>query len=71
MNRTKEAGLNQLFTELKSTLKASLPEQQFEVESQVINRADRKSQVRQCLRFFTADFLILLAYGSKWFNHDE
>ena len=36
MNRTKEAGLNQLYTELKSTFKASLPEQSYEVESQVI-----------------------------------
>ena len=34
--RTKEVGLNQLFTELKSTLQTSLPEQSYVIESQVI-----------------------------------
>ena len=30
----------------------------------LINRADRKSQFRQCLGFCTADFMSLLAYES-------
>ena len=52
MNRTKEAGLNQLYTELKSTFKASLPEQSYEIESQVIfmkYHSDRTTGLGQSL----------------------